>query len=408
MNYRLLLTQALLLGLLAAAAGCNTDTAQNATPEAPLVTVAHPAFETVKADTEEFQGSTVPPPGGNVDLTARVTGYLDKVLFKDGDEVKADQPLFLIDERPYQAELDRAQGRIDQAQAKLTRLSRDLARDKRLVVTGAVSQSEYDKDVGDNEEAAAALKSAQANTRGYELDLEFCKIKAPISGRISNARIDPGNLVKADVTVLTNVVTVDPMDATFDVDQRILQQIQELVRQGKVEHVGENFVVYLRTGVEEGLPHKGVVNFIDNKVNSATGTLRVRASFPNPKVNAKGEPDPNGTRILTPGLGVKVNVPIGAPYQAQLVAEGALLSEQGQRYVYVVKDGKAERRFVDVGSLKEGNLRVILPAVKKEDGSIAKGLEASDLVVVNGIQRVRAGKPVRTEGDPVPMADAAK
>jgi RND family efflux transporter MFP subunit len=441
MTHRNRWTWTLFPALLAAAAGCTAEPpAEQAQP--PLVTVAYPTFQKVAADTEEFQGNTVPPPKGNVDVTARVTGYLQRVLFKDGDEVKKDQPLFEIDSRPYQAELDRAQGRVDEADARTTRLTRDLARDKKLVGTGAVSVSDYDKTVGDQSEAAAALKAAKANLGVYKLDVEFCHIVAPISGRISNARIDPGNLVKADVTVLTNIVTLDPIDATFDVDQRILEDLRKKVASGtlKLQEVEADALDRSALGLMVGFgahylnvsselhglpvnlglpsernektqmqlfPHHGHIRFIDNRVNAGTGTLRVYATFPNPTVNAEGKPDPNGsTRALIPGLFVRLSVPIGEGYEKQVVAEGALLTEQGQKYVYVVKDGKAERRFVDIGPLKEGNLRVIQPLVRKEDGSIAKGLEPSELVIVNGIQRVRAGKPVRYEGD-VPMAKAA-
>ena len=192
------------------------------------------------------------------------------------------------------------------------------------------------------------------------------------------------------------------MCATFDIDEGTMLRIQKLIREGKVQSAGTNEVtVYLGTSAEQGFPHKGTLNFIDNRVDPTTGTL-ARATFPNPRLNAKGEEDPKGSRVLSPGLFVRIRVPIGEPYKALLVAERALLSDQGQKFIYVVKDGKAVRRMVDVGPLKEG-LRVVLPAVKKEDGSIAKGLEPTDLVVVNGVQRVRAGQPVKHE-EPVPMA----
>jgi len=442
MTYRNRWTWTLFPALLAAAAGCTAEPpAEQAQP--PLVTVAHPGLQTVAADTEVFQGNTVPPPGGNVDITARVTGYLTKVLFSDGEEVKKGQPLFEIDVRPYQAELDRAVGIVNKEEASYKRLGKDYQRDSKLVGTGAISQAEFDKTAGDYTEAAAALQAAKANVGGYELNVQFCNIKAPIAGRISKSRIDPGNMVLKDSTVLTNIVTLDPMDATFDVDQRILEDLRKKVATGvlKLQETDGDALDRSALGLMAGLgahlfneprelrglpvnlglpserddrtqaqlfPHQGHVRFIDNRVNTGTGTLRVYAAFPNPRVNAEGKPDPKGaTRVLIPGLFVRLSVPVGAPYEAQLVSEKALLSEQGQRYVYVVKDGKAERRFVDIGALKEGNLRVILPPVKKDDGSIARGLEASDLVVVNGIQRVRAGKPVRTEGDPVPMVKAA-
>lgn len=399
MRYQRFPTWALVPALLLAA-GCGTEQAQEQA-QAPLVTVARPAVETVPPDDVIFEGRTVPP--RTVGITAHVTGYLDKVLFKDGDEVEKDAPLYEIDKRQYQSNLDRAEGQVTQLKARITRLEAEFKRAQKLVSTGTISREEYDKTVGDKAEAEAGLAAAKANVAGNKLDLDFCTIAAPWAGRISRTLVDPGNLVKADTTVLTNMVVVDPAWAKFDISEGIMLRIQRLVREGKVKAAeGDNIPVYLGTSDEKDFPHKGTLNFIDNQVNPSTGTLLARATFPNPRVNAKGEPDPKGNRVLSPGLFVRIRVPIGEPYQAVLVAERALLSDQGQRYVYVVQDGKPVRRLVDIGSLKEG-LRVILPVVKKEDGTIARGLEPSDLVVVNGVQRVRAGQPVRHE-DPVPMA----
>jgi membrane fusion protein, multidrug efflux system len=401
MNPRSCLPWPLLLGLVLVVAGCHGEPSANQGPSAPQVTVAPPAWETVPADDEIFTGRTASP--SVVEVRSRATGYLDKVLFKDGDEVAEKAPLYEIDVRPYKAALDRAEGEVTRAEARATRLGQDFQRAQRLVGTAAMSREDYDKIAGDRAEAEAALKSAKANVEVYKLDVEFCKIAAPTAGRISNTLVTPGNLVKSDLTLLTNIVVIDPTWATFDVDEGTMLRLQRLVREGKVQAAqGDEISVFLGTSDEKGFPHKGTLNFIDNRVDPTTGTLRARATFPNPKVNAKGEDDPNGNRVLSPGLFVRIRVPVGEPYKAILVAERALLTEQGQKYVYVVKEGKAVRRLVDVGPLKEG-LRVILPAVTKEDGSIAKGLEPSDLVVVNGMQRVRAGQPV-TAGAPVPMA----
>lgn len=401
MRYSLFPTWALLPALLLAA-GCGAESAQNQ-PQPPLVTVAYPAQETVPPDDEIFTGRTVAP--DSVDIRARVTGYLNDVLFKDGEEVAKDQPLYEIDPRPAQAALDRAEGQLTQTQARVKRLGQDFQRYSKLVTTGAVSREEYDRVAGDKAEAEAALKAAEANLEGFKLDLKFCSIKAPMAGRISRTLIDPGNLVKADFSVLTNIVVVDPMWANFDIDEGTMLRIQRLVREGKVKANGDELAVFLGTSDEKGFPHKGTLNFIDNQVNASTGTLRARATFPNPKLNAKGAEDPKGNRVLSPGLFVRIRVPIGEPYKALLVADRALLSDQGQKFVYVVQDNKPTRRLVDVGPLKEG-LRVVLPAVKKEDGSILKGLGPKELIVVNGIQRVRAGQPIRHD-EPVPMASMA-
>jgi RND family efflux transporter MFP subunit len=397
MRYQHPLAWAVLPALLFTA-GCGTESAQNQ-PQPPLVTVARPSLETVPPDDEIFTGRTTAPK--TVEVRARVTGYLDKVLFKDGDEVDKGDPLYEIDPRPYQAFLDRAEGQVTQTQARVTRLGQDFQRYQKLVTTGAVSREEYDKVAGDKAEADAALKAAKANLEGYKLDLSFCKMSAPMAGRISRTLIDPGNLVKADLSLMTNIVVVDPIWANFDIDEGTLLRIQRLIREGKVKANGDEVAVFLGTGDEKGFPHQGTLNFIDNQVNPSTGTLRARATFPNPRVNAKGENDPKGNRVLSPGLFVRIRVPVGEPYQALLVADRALLSDQGQKFLYVVQDDKPVRRLVDVGPLK-GGLRVVMPAVKKDDGSILKGLEPADLIVVNGVQRVRAGQPVRHE-DPVPM-----
>ncbi len=437
------LPRLLTLGLLVTAFGCPSEESQHA-PEAPLVTVAHPDFKTVPPDDEVFTGRTVPI--NSVEIRARVTGYLYKVLFNDGDEVQPGTPLYEIDSRSYQAELDRAESHVAQAQARQKRLNDDFKRYSKLVGTGAVSREEYEKVAGDKGEADAALQAALANVEVYKLDVGFCHIASPIAGRVSNTQVDPGNLVKADTTLLTTIVSVDPMYATFDIDEGTMLRIQRQIREGKTASAKKDqsdlkglqyfatqavtsllspgpdagvrellalelfanearafdIPVYLGTSDEKGFPHKGTLNFIDNRVDPKTGTLRARATFPNPKVNAKGEEDPSGSRVLTPGLFVRIRVPVGEPYKALLVAERAFLSDQGQKFVWVIQDGKAVRRPVDVGPLKEG-LRVVLPAVKREDGSVAKGLEPTDLVVVNGLQRVRAGQPVRHE-KPVEMA----
>ena len=363
----------ILLVLCSATFGCTGSGSAGGPPppKAAEVQVSTPVVKTV-TDFEDFTGHVEAMRG--IDVRARVSGYLDKVLFKEGMEVEEGTPLFEIDRRTYQADYDRAGANLTQAKAHLTRLEADYQRAASLIGTKAISQADFDQAAGDRDEAAAAVKVAEAALHTSRLNLDFTTVTAfpPIAGRISRQMIDPGNLVKADDTVLTTVVSFDPIYAYFDVDERTMLRIQRLVRAGKVKSAQQAEVkIRLELADEQGYPHEGTINFIDNRMDEPTGTLRLRGVFPNPN------------RVLSPGLFARVRIPIGDPHPAILVSERALGSDQGQKFLFVLnKDDEVAYRRVQIGKLEEG-LRVI-----------ESGLQMGERVVLSGLQRVKSGDKV--------------
>jgi RND family efflux transporter MFP subunit len=377
-----------------------------------MVTVSTP-LESDVVDTVDYTGRTEAVE--SVDIRARVNGYLGEINFKAGSEVKAGDLLFVIDERPYKATLDRAEGEIKLAEAKHKFDVTEVKRNEPLVKTGATTQSEFDKMMASRDQSAAAIDAAKAASESARLNLNFCRVTAPIAGRISRNYITAGNLVVADSTLLTSIVSQDPMYVLFDMDEPTILRIQQLIREGKFKSARQSDKVPIAVGLanEPGqFPHAGVVDFVDNKVDPSTGTLKVRAVVPNPTVA-------NGDRVFTAGLFVRVRVPLGEPRKQLLVTERALGSDQGQKYVFVVakKDGKevVEYRPVAVGPTQKGGLRVVYPLklLRAKDGlRMARPEEAAkaedsispgDRVIVDGIQRARPGLDVRTTDVPMPV-----
>ncbi len=251
-------------------------------------------------------------------------------------------------------------------------MNHDLDRAKKLIDSKQISREQYDLVVGDRAESEAAVRVATANLGTANLHLSYTKVRPKVSGRISRTMFDPGNLVKADESILTTLVTLDPIFAYFEVDERTLLMMRRYVEQGKVKTGDEREVpVLMGLADEEGFPHRGTINFVDNQLDVATGTLQVRGTFPNPK------------HMLAPGLFVRVRLPIGDPYEAILIDEQALATDQGQKFVYVIDDaGNAQYRRIEVGKLQNGQ-RVV-----------RKGVALGERVVVSGLQRVRPGAPV--------------
>jgi RND family efflux transporter MFP subunit len=321
-----------------------------------------------------------------VEVRARVSGYLQKMYFKEGSEVKKDDLLFEIDPRPYEAALASAEGTVIQNEGRLNRLERDLARANNLINKTAVAREEHDRITGERAETLGTLKAAKASRDMAQLNLQWTKVRAPLSGRISRRMIDPGNLVTADQTALTTIVALDPVYAYFDLDERSCLKAQRLLREGKVKwDVDHPLPIFLGLADEEGrFPRRGLIDFADNRVDPDTGTWRLRAVFK------------NADHALYPGLYVRIRLPIGEPHKAVLVAEQALGTDQGQKFVFVVtKTGKVDRRRVKMGRLHDG-LRAV------------EGVEPGEKVVVNGLQRIREGMPVRPQIVPMPvLADSA-
>jgi RND family efflux transporter MFP subunit len=334
--------------------------------KAPEVFVSVPISKEV-TECEDFTGQTQAIQ--MVEVRSRVTGYLSKMFFekREGTEVHEGEPLFEIDPRPYEAELAQAEANLAQSQAHARRLAADLKRAEQIVARGAMSREDYEKVGGDKQEADAAVLSATASRDRAKLNLSYTKINAPISGRISRRMVDPWNVVKAEETPLTTIVSVDPVYGYFDVDEPNVLRLRRLVREGKMQDLQEaKMPVLLGLGDEEDFPHKGTLDFVDNQVDSNTGTLRMRGIFP------------NKSRLLSPGLFVRIRLPIGGPHQALLVSEQALVRDQNQKNVFVVNAAnKVEYRRVKVGRLYEGFREVL------------EGLKPGEKVIVSGLQRVR-------------------
>src|SRR5262249_54840374 len=317
-----------LLGLCLGLAGCVR--APPAAPEsAPTpVTVSRPVERDV-TDHADFTGRTAAV--DSVEVRARVWGYLDKVHFKEGALVKEGDVLFEIDPRIYRAALERAEGTVAQYEARVHRLERDYHRAKNLLVRGAVGHEEYDRYEADYREAVANLHVAKANRDLAVLNLGYTRVTAPVSGRVSRYVVTVGNLIQSGDqgggTVLTTLVSVDPMYVYFDMDERTVLRVRQLIRQGKASSAREAaWPVWLGLATEDGFPHQGTINFEDNQVNPKTGTLRVRGVFPN-----KDE-------ALPPGFFARVRVPIGRPHRTLLVTDRAIDIDQGQKVLYVVND----------------------------------------------------------------------
>jgi RND family efflux transporter MFP subunit len=377
----ILLLMLSLVGIL----GCTRGQPASGPAAAPEVFVSQPVVRQV-TDFEEFSGRT--DAMRSVEIRARVTGYLSKVHFKEGSEVKEGDLLFEIDPSTYEAEFQRATAALEFSKAHVEQLAKECERIARLTPSGAASSGEYDKAKGDIAEAKAGVRVAEAALRIATINLGFTKVRAPISGRISRQLIDPGNIVKADETALTTVVTLNPIYVYFDIDERTLLKIQRLHQQSNKARSDQpaNMAVFLGLVDEEGFPHQGTLNFVDNRVEPLTGTLRYRAVFSN---SSKSD------RILSAGLFVRIRMPVGNEHSAILLSERALGTDQGQSFVYVVDDGnKVVHRSVQVGAM-QGGLRVI-----------QSGITAKDRVVLKGLQRIRPGDTVEAKEIKMP-ADSA-
>ena len=368
-------------------AGCDKPPPKITAIKPPVVIVSQPVSDYV-ADYEDFTGRT--DAVFSVEIRARVSGFLDKVTFKDGDEVKEGDLLFEIDNRPYKASLNRSEATLAQSEAHLKRLDADYRRVSNLYSRGNASREEFDKSIGDRSEAEANVGVARADYELAKLNMTFTRITAPISGMLSRRLVDPGNLVQADTTPMTTIVSLDPLYVYFDVDERTLLRLRRLVRDKKIPSRREQDIpVLVALSDETNFPHQGNINFADNRVDPGTGTLRVRASIANPK-----------PRVLSPGLFVRVRLPVGAPRKSIMIAEKAIGTDQGQKYLYIVNDkNEAVKKSVTIGKLDSGMRE------------ISAGLSAGERVVIEGLQRIRPFQKVdpKTEAElqPPPKGEAA-
>jgi len=378
----------MILGAVFPGLGCKPPTNTTAEPPKPPEVTVSQVVERTVIDYEEFTGRMATP--ANVEIRARVRGYLNAVHFIDGQEVKAGALLFEIDPRTFAAELKNAEGQKAQWLAKRDKAQADVTRYEGLVPTGAASAQDLDKSRAELGEAIAAIGSADAAIERAKLDLEFSKITAPIDGQVGRALITKGNLVQGgpgDDALLTTLVALDPMYAYFDVDERTILRFRErklatLPKDAELPSVTDlKIKVNLGLANDDGFPHEGTIDFADNRVDSGTGSVQVRAVFNNSK------------RQYKPGLFARIRVPISDSYQAALVSDLAIGTDQGQKYLLVVNDQNVvERRFVKPGSLQDDGLRVIKDGVK-----------AGEWIVVNGLQRARPGKPVTPQRGEMPV-----
>ncbi len=359
------------LGLLLAACQKPVSPASGPPPP-PAVTANQPAQREV-VEWDEYPGRLEAVE--MVEARARVSGYLQSVHFKDGAEVNKGDLLFVIDPRPYQAEVDRAEASLNQAQTHLAWTSNDLARAERLLKSKTVSEEEADSRSKAKHEAEAVLQSSRASLEMARLNLEYTHLTAPVSGRISRKLVTEGNLINGNQgvsTLLTTIVSLDPIYCYMDTDERALLKYQQLAREGKRASARDAQIpCEMGLANEEGFPHQGVVDFVDNRVDPTTGTIRARGVFS------------NADRSLTPGLFARLRVTGSGKYPALLIPDQAVGTDQGQKIVYVINDqDTVEYRKVKLGPIFDG-LRVV-----------HEGLQAKDWVVVNGLMSIRQGVKV--------------
>ncbi|URL58499.1 efflux RND transporter periplasmic adaptor subunit [Luteibacter flocculans] len=332
---------------------------------APEVTVAQVLLRPV-SDASTFTGRIQAV--DTIQIRPRVSGYIDSVHFREGAAVKKGDLLFTIDPRPYKAETDRLAANLAQARAEAKNAEANAARGAKLVEQHAVSREEADRLDTAAASAKAQVASVQAALDNARLNLSFTEVRAPVDGKVSNAQITAGNLVTPSDT-LTSVVTVDPMYVYFDVDEQTFLKLDRLRRQN-----GRAPEVEMGLADEDGYPHVGKIDFIDNQVRAGAGTIRLRAVFP------------NGDGAYTPGLFARVELRSGNSQPRALIDDKAVGTDLGNKFVYVLgKDKKVEYRRVSTGPLV-GGLRVV-----------DSGLSADDVVVVNGLQHVRPGVEVNAK-----------
>ena len=376
-------TAAALIAWAGLLAGCGQGQNQPAAPPPPKVTVAKPVVRTI-VDQDEYVGRFVAV--DVVEVRARVSGYLDKVHFQDGQAVKQGDLLFTIEKRPFQNTLDQARANLALARSNLEFTEADLARGKQLLRDRTISEQVFDQRNQAFRNAQASVAANEALVRQAELDLEYTELKAPISGRIGDRRVTPGNLVTGGAggttTLLAAIVSIDPIRLEFTFDEASLLRYERLARGGN-DVTGRNSPVRLKLIDEQDFAHRGKMDFVDNVIDRGTGTIRGRAQF----ANADG--------LFTPGMFARVQVPGSAPYAATLVPDVAIGTEQARKFVLVVNaDNVAIQKYVTLGDVVDG-LRVI-----------KTGLAADDRVIVNGLMQARAGGKVAPQEQGAPQASA--
>ena len=372
-NFHLTVPGVMLLSALLV--GCDEGVAQNAAPQAPVVSAADVVVKSI-SQWDSFNGRIEAVE--SVQLRPRVSGYIDKVNYADGEEVKKGEVLFTIDDRTYRAALEQAQANLARAKTQASLARSEANRTDKLVNTNLVSREEWEQRRAAATQAQADIRAAQAAVDAAQLNLDFTKVTAPIDGRASRALITSGNLVTAgdSASVLTTLVSQKTVYVYFDVDESTYLHYQSLARSGQGAS-SNHLALPVEIGLvgEEGYPHQGKVDFLDNQLTPSTGTIRMRALLD------------NAQRQFTPGLFARVRLPGSAEFNATLIDDKAVLTDQDRKYVYVVdKEGKAQRRDITPGRLADG-LRIV-----------QQGLKPGDRVIVDGLQKVfMPGMPVNAK-----------
>jgi multidrug efflux system membrane fusion protein len=363
-------------------AGCSGQASEGAPPP-PQVGVATVPVKPVR-QWDEYSGRIEAVE--SVELRPRVSGYIEQVNYREGQEVKKGDVLFTIDARSYRAELARAQAELARAKSRADLGRSEAERARRLSEQQVISAETWEQRRGAAEQAQADVAAAQAAVDAARLAVEWTQVRAPIDGRAGRALVTAGNLVGAGdaASVLTTVVSLDRVHVHFDADERSFLRYAEMARNGQRPSERDGQVpVQVALADETGFPHEGNVDFLDNQVDRGTGTIRARAVLD------------NADRRFTPGLYARVRVLGSGEFKAALVDDKAVLTDQDRKYVYVVDgEGKAQRRDVQVGRMA-GDLRIV-----------EKGLAAGDKVIVSGVQKVFfPGMPVQAKAVAMGAAD---
>jgi len=377
----------LLCALATLVASCGEGPKQGGPPP-PAVTIAKPAKRTV-TDFDEYVGRFAAI--NSVEVRARVSGYLEGVHFKDGQIVKQGDLLFTIDKRPFQNTLEQARANLAQAKSNLTFTEADYTRGQQLVRDKTITDQTFEQRSQAYRNAQASVSNNEAAVRQAELDIEFTELRAPVNGRIGDRRVSPGNLVTGgtagNTTLLATIVSTDPIYFEFTFDEASFLRYERMSKTGNdIASRSAGVQVALKLIDEQDFAHNGDMDFVDNAIDRSTGTIRGRALFANPN------------NIFTPGMFARVRVPGSPSYEALLVPDAAIGTEQARKFVLAVNaDNTVVPKYVTLGQTTTDNLRVI-----------KNGLSPDDRVIVNGLLRARPGQKVTPQEEGKPGAAPAQ
>ncbi len=387
----------MLFAIGACQAGCSHETAPAPEAKPPKVTVSRPSFSRI-TDEDTYTGYL--RASEKVDVRSRVRGHIQSVDFRDGDLVKKDQLLFELDPRPFKSQIDQAMAQARALDAQRASLQKDVDRYTGLVQSKAITQQQLDQTVADLAYAQAQMAAKLEEAKGLTLDLEYARITAPIAGKIGRALLTEGNLVNAGGTdpVLATINAIDSISLYFSIDEPALQKYLKVATEMQAKNGSapddrplRERGIRIRFGLEtdDGFPHEAVLDFVNNEVDPSTGTIQCRAKVPNP----------NGAYL--PGYRVRVRVASGAPYDATLVPETAVNTDQDRKFLLVVDSkGTVKRCDVRLGRVLDDGMQVVAASNPP--------LQKDTQIIVEGMQRARLNYPVEPVSEPAPTQTAVK